>query len=157
MASPSFNVVTPTCMLHVFDLLPKNQIFVSTSWFGLSTQGCFSLFAFFNLMSTYPICKYLVISHCCFSLNDILLFCVCPFLLFLPFSSLLSTSASSALHMGMIVCTPFHLFEYLIFTQFISHLFFQFEAFHVFPLPLPSINHLFSISLFIKIPMSLWF
>ena len=104
---------------------------------------CLLCFFFFNLMSTYPICKYLVIFHCCFSLSDILLFCVCPFLLFLPFSSLLSTSASSALHMGMIVCTPFHLFEHLIFTQFISPLLFQFEVFHVFPLPLPSINHLF--------------
>ena len=80
---------------------------VSSVYSGLSVLVCLV----FNLSSTHSVCKCIL--SLIFALFVLFLpFCVVPFF----FSSLLSTSASSALHMRMNVCTPFHQFELLTFT-----------------------------------------
>ena len=117
MASRPFNVVTPHVSLMCLTTSPQKSnicvyFMVSFVYSGLSFLVC--LF--------FPHDVHILCLQTFVYLSFLFFFVfMLPFLLFL-FSSLLSTSASSALHMGMIVCTPVHQFELLTFTQYIPSL-----------------------------------
>ena len=115
----------------------KDLISVSTSWFHLSTLGCFSLFCvlFSNQMSTYYIWHSLLIFYFCFSGVFVFLFCFCLFLLLLFLIPIHLCIKRQVLFIWEWLCVPFFISSNFGYSRYLSLLFFQFKVFHVFCFP----------------------